>query len=129
MEFTRYALVALVLCSACGGSTSHAEVEVEAGAPCTATSNCTGGLVCGWSNRDRPNCGQPGVCVKKGCLGDGGVCAWFGFPICGCNGQRVELLVMTSQATPSGGSTTQVDYVSAPISDGHCYADAGESSH
>jgi hypothetical protein len=78
---------------------------------------------------DRPNCGQPGVCVKQGCFGDeAGVCDWFGPTICGCSGQPVDLVVKTTHTMPSGGGTTQIDYVSAPISDGHCYADAGESS-
>jgi hypothetical protein len=128
MEHGRYALAAIAIILACGGTTSHAggdagSVEVEAGAPCMASSDCGEGLECGWSTHEKPNCELPGVCVRPGCFGDGGLCETFGFPICGCDGRQVGFVVRTSIAQPSGMITTQIDYVSAPIRDGRCYPD------
>jgi hypothetical protein len=93
-----------------------------------ATSDCGEGLECGWSMSHRPNCGEPGVCVRPGCFGDGGLCDWFGPPVCGCDGRYLDFVVITTHAQPSGGSTTQIDYVSAPVRDGRCFPDSGGST-
>src|SRR5439155_18773405 len=105
MERIGLTLAFLVFVSACGGQeAAHVEAGAAEGAPCAASGDCAGVLVCGWANDAMPHCGERGACVRPGCYGDGGNCTlWGGFVTCGCDGNPVDEVVLTTTADGHGG--------------------------
>jgi hypothetical protein len=91
----------LFVLAGCSTSTSPPEPVVDAGAPdggaCITTSDCAGGLLCGYPIAQ--GCSAQGVCVPEDirCTNDGPV-------VCGCDGSPVGLACIWGP-----------DYAAAPV--------------